>query len=263
MRLSVITDEIAPDLDAALRECEALGISAVELRSVGGRNVVHHDQRRLREFQKSLQTGGFTCPVVDTPFLKATKAIWEHLDRGLEIADLVGAKAIRVFSGLRVDDRDWYLPWLADVLSAAANQVRAAGFTLLLEIDEACMVATVAEADELLAKMAPGVLGVVWDPANEARFRDAEPDPVNCGKIADAVAHVHVKDYASGQGWVRPGEGIVGWGSQLRSLADVGYDGYLSIETHHSAPVGGTAQATRDSVQSLRRIAAENGISLL
>ena len=91
MRLSVITDEIAPDLDAALRECEALGLSAVELRSVGGRNVVHHDQSRLREFQKALAAGGFTCPVVDTPFLKATKAIWEHLDRGMEIADLVGA----------------------------------------------------------------------------------------------------------------------------------------------------------------------------
>ena len=261
MRLSVITDEIAPDLDTALRECEALGLEAVELRSVGGRNVVHHEQRRLREFQAALK--GFSCPVVDTPFLKATKAIWEHLDRGMEIADLVGAQAIRVFSGLRVDDRDWYLPWLADVLSAAANQVQAAGFTLLLEIDESCMIATVDEADELLAKMAPGLLGVVWDPANEARFRDAEPDPVNRGKIADAVAHVHVKDYARGGGWVRPGEGIVGWAGQLRSLADAGYEDYLSIETHYAAPVGGAARATRDCVESLRRIAAESGISLL
>lgn len=261
MRLSVITDEIAPDLDTALRECEALGLAAVELRSVGGRNVVHHEQRRLRAYAQALS--GFECPVVDTPFLKAPKAIWEHLDRGLEIADLVGAKAIRVFSGLRVDDRDWYLPWLADVLSAAANQIRAAGFRPLLEIDDACMVATVAEADELLAKLAPGVLGVVWDPANEARFRDAEPDPVNGGKIADAVAHVHVKDYAVGRGWVRPGAGIVGWAGQLRSLADAGYQGFLSVETHYSAPVGGTVQATRDSVASLRRIAEENGISLL
>ena len=263
MRLSVITDEIAPDLDTALRECEALRLAAVELRTVGGRNVVHHEQQRLRALQAALRAGGFACPVVDTPFLKATKAIWEHLDRGMEIADLVGAKAIRVFSGLRVADRDWYLPWLADVLSAAANQARAAGFTLLLEIDETCMVATVAEADELLGKMAPGLLGVVWDPANEARFRDAEPDPVTGGKIADAVAHVHVKDYACGQGWVRPGAGIVGWAGQLRGLADAGYDDYLSIETHHSAPVGGTVQATRDSVESLRRIAAESGISLL
>ncbi|MEV6603804.1 sugar phosphate isomerase/epimerase family protein [Kutzneria sp. NPDC051319] len=263
MRLSVITDEIAPDLDTALRECEALGLSAVELRSVGGRNVVHHEQSRLREFRDALAAGGFACPVVDTPFLKATKAIWEHLDRGMEIADLVGATAIRVFSGLRVDDRDWYLPWLADVLSAASNQVRAAGFTLLLEIDEACMVATVAEADELLGKMAPGLLGVVWDPANEARFRRTEPDTVNCGKVAEAVAHVHVKDYAHDQGWVKPGAGIVGWPSQLRGLADAGYDEYLSIETHYSAPVGGTAQATRDSVASLRLIAAESGVSLL
>jgi sugar phosphate isomerase/epimerase len=263
MRLSVITDEIAPDLDTALSECEALGLAAVELRSVGGRNVVHHEQSRLRAFHQALRGGGFSCPVVDTPFLKATKAIWEHLDRGMEIADLVGATAIRVFSGLRVDDREWYLPWLADVLSSAARQARAAGFTLLLEIDEACMIATVAEADELLAKMAPGLLGVVWDPANEARFRDARPDPVNRGKIADAVAHVHVKDYACGEGWVRPGAGIVGWGSQLRSLADAGYEGYLSIETHYAAPVGGAVQATRDSVAALRGIAAEGGISLL
>jgi hypothetical protein len=36
MRLSVITDEISPDLEVALRECEAMDISTVELRSVGG-----------------------------------------------------------------------------------------------------------------------------------------------------------------------------------------------------------------------------------
>jgi len=87
--------------------------------------------------------------------------------------------------------------------------------------------------------------------------------PVNCGKVAEAVAHVHVKDYAHDQGWVKPGAGIVGWPSQLRGLADAGYDEYLSIETHYSAPVGGTVQATRDSVASLRLIAAESGVSLL
>jgi sugar phosphate isomerase/epimerase len=263
MRLSVITDEIAPDLDTALRECEALGLGAVELRSVGGRNVVHHQQRRLRAVGAALRAGGFACPVVDTPFLKASKAVWEHLDRGLEIADMVGARAVRVFSGLRVDDREWYLPWLADVLSAAANQARAAGFALLLEIDENCVVATVEEAGELLAAIAPGLVGVVWDPANEARFRDAAPDRVTGGAIADAVAHVHVKDYAPGAGWVRVGTGIVGWADQLRGLAETGYDGYLSVETHYADPVGGPAQATRDSVAALRRIAAENAITLL
>jgi sugar phosphate isomerase/epimerase len=263
MRLSVITDEIAPDLDTALRECDGLGLTAVELRSVGGRNVVHHEPRRLREIRAALRAGGFECPVVDTPFLKAPKAVWEHLDRGMEIADMVGAKAVRVFSGLRVDDRDWYLPWLADVLSAAANQVRGAGFRLLLEIDESCMVATAAEADELLATMAPGLVGVVWDPANEARFRDSAPDRVDGGAIAGAVRHVHVKDYARGEGWVRPGAGIVGWDGQLRGLAAAGYEEYLSIETHHADPVGGTVQATRDSVTALRRIAGESGISLL
>src|SRR6266496_3510124 len=103
MRLSVITDEISPDLGVALLECEAMGISSVELRSVNGRNLVHHNRNEAVRVRDALTAGGFTCPVVDTPFLKTPidEVAWADLDRGLEIAHLVGAGTVRIFSGLR------------------------------------------------------------------------------------------------------------------------------------------------------------------
>lgn len=264
MRLSVITDEISSDLDVALRACESMGISAVELRSVGGRNLVHHDLAEARRVCATVVASGFVCPVVDTPFLKTPidDVVWADLDRGFEIAHLVGANTIRVFSTLRPTAGPPNSPRrIADLLAAATERAASSGLRLAMEIEHVCSVALGTEAVELLTAPELELLGVVWDPGNEAHFLGRKPDPGPLAELRSAVFHVHVKD-ASPDKWVRLGTGVVDWPAQLRALIAIGYDGYLSMETHYELPDGGGEPATRESVQALRELTADAGIGL-
>jgi len=70
VRLSVITDEISQDVDHALEVCEDLGIRTVELRAIGGANVVSHDQSSLQRVKATLEDRGFDICAISSPFLK-------------------------------------------------------------------------------------------------------------------------------------------------------------------------------------------------
>jgi L-ribulose-5-phosphate 3-epimerase len=69
VRLSVITDEIAPELRRALDVCEELGISAVELRMVDSVQVVNVPAEELVAMRKELDRRGFTVSAIASPFL--------------------------------------------------------------------------------------------------------------------------------------------------------------------------------------------------
>lgn len=270
MRLSAITDEISQDLDAALRVCESLGVQTVELRTVDGAQIVEHDPAAVRRIRSAIAAGGFNCAVVDTPFLKTApvgeevgEAEWATLRRGLELAGELGASTVRVFSGARARQRS--LPaavgWTADALASAVDLAAEAGVRVGLEIEWECAVATRAEAADVLDAMPDHGLGLVWDPGNEARLTGTAPVDGD-DRVRDRVAHVHVKDVDEHGEWIRVGSGLVDWRGELRRLADGGYDGLLSLETHYRLPEGGLVAATRECAAALRELAAEEGIAL-
>ena len=263
MWLSAISDEISPDLDEALRVCERLGIQAVELRTIGGRNLVHQDLATVRRTRKALAAGGFSCPAIDTPFLKTllSEAAWPDLRRGFELATLMGAPLVRIFSGLRsTAGTDRVTDILAEALALAA---RHNGISLALEIEHVCTIATGAQARKLLSDARLAGLGLVWDPGNEAHLLGRRPDPEPIGALRGAIRHVHVKDADPTGAWVRVGAGVVNWPTQLRRLDAIGYDGYLSMETHYELPgPAGAADATIESVAALRALAGGVGIEL-
>ena len=103
---------------------------------------------------------------------------------------------------------------------------------------------------------------MIWDPGNAAML-----DPgsfVGLGgieTIRERIAHVHLKDVTAAGEWTRIGDGIVDFALLLRYLADTGYDGCLSFETHYQRD-GSSELATRDCVAALRSIAAEAGVEL-
>jgi L-ribulose-5-phosphate 3-epimerase len=268
MRLAAITDEISQDLATALRECEAMGVGTVELRTVDGTQLVEHDAAVVRRIGAAIRGGGFRCAVVDTPFLKAAPvdtevdaAEWATLRRGIELACELGAGTVRVFGGARRDPPPG-ATWAAETLGRAVELAGAAGVRVALEIEWECAVATGLEAAGVVAAMPANGLGIVWDPGNEARLTGSAPAPDGYAAIKDRIVHVHVKDVDDGGGWIRVGRGLADWPGALRRLAADGYDGLLSLETHYGLPDGGLAAATRETAGALRAIAAEEGIAL-
>jgi L-ribulose-5-phosphate 3-epimerase len=269
VRLSAITDEISADLATALRVCDSLGVQTIELRTVDGCNLVHHDDTTLRRMRAAIQGGGFRCAVIDTPFLKETTVgapvsedEWTAFRRGLAAAAEFGATTVRVFSGARPASPNGSFGWAAETLAEATQLADEAGLHVALEIEFACAAATGLEAGALLDALPAGDLGIVWDPGNEARFAGAAAGPESYAAVRDRIVHVHVKDVDASGRWTRVGDGIVDWPGELRRLAADGYDGLLSLETHYSLASGGLVAATRECAGALRELADREGIAL-
>jgi L-ribulose-5-phosphate 3-epimerase len=267
VQLSVITDEIDVRLGPALDVCEELGIRAVELRTVDGVSIVDHTPEALQTMRRELDGRGFRVCAIASPFLKCDRGddpVAQELvhERALHAASVLSAPVVRAFAYWREPEPSVVLPELGSALRRAAARADEAGMTLALENEHECNVATSGEARAALDAAASPHLRLIWDPGNAAML-----DPASFAglggleTIYDRVAHVHVKDVSAAGEWTRVGDGIVDFAALLRYLAGVGYDGYLSFETHYQRDGSGEL-ATRDCVAALRSIAAQADVEL-
>jgi L-ribulose-5-phosphate 3-epimerase len=280
MRLCVITDEISQDLAHALDVCEDEGVSTVELRAVGGANIVSHDDGSLEEIKATIEGRGFRVGAIASPFLKchlhgdgapegathfaapaSRDEQWGILDRSFEVARLFGAPLVRSFSFWRVPHPEDVREEVAGVIAEAAERTGAAGLTLGIENEHACNLATGAETRWVLDRAPSPALGVIWDPGNEA-VMDSEPFPGGYEQVRDRVVHVHLKDADAKGDWTKMGTGVIDYAGQFRALAEDGYGGLLSLETHYEAPDGGAEKASRESLAAIRSFCEEAGIRL-
>ncbi len=280
MRLSVITDEISQNLERALSVCEDLQLGTVEVRAVGGANIVTHDQSSLERIKAILENRGFDVCAISSPFLKchlredgapqgathfarpaSREEQWDILGRSLGVARLLGAPVVRVFSFWRVADPASVRDEVARVLAEAAGRAREEGVELALENEHTCNAGTGAEAGRILDLISSPPLGVVWDPGNEAML-GSEPFPGGYSHVRGRVTHVHLKDVDSEGNWSKVGTGVIDYPGQLRALADDGYEGVLSLETHYETPNGGLEGATRESVAAIRALCEQAGVKL-
>jgi L-ribulose-5-phosphate 3-epimerase len=267
VRLSVITDEIDAHLDRALDACEELGIRAVELRTVGGTQIVDFSNEELRAVRRALDARAFTVCAVASPFLKCDRGSdpveQERVhERALEAAAILSAPVVRAFSYWREPAPDAVLPELGSALGRAAARAHDAGVTLALENEHDCNVATSLEAGAAIEAAASPHVRLIWDPGNAAMLDPAAFAGLGGFEtIEDRVVHVHLKDVSVTRGWTRIGEGVVDFAALLQHLSEARYDGYLSLETHYQR-AGSGGLATRDCCAALRTIAAGVDVTL-
>jgi L-ribulose-5-phosphate 3-epimerase len=280
MRLCIVTDEISHNLAPALDVCEDEGVSTVELRAVDGANVVSHDDDSVEKIRAVLEGRGFRVGSIASPFLKchlhgdgdpqgathfaapaSREEQWGILERSIEVAHRFGAPLVRAFSFWRVPNPKDVREEVAEVIAEAAERTGEAGLMLGIENEHACNLATGAETRWVLDRVRSPALGVIWDPGNEA-VMDSEPFPGGYEQVRDRVVHVHLKDADENGNWVKLGAGIIDYPGQFRALAEDGYEGLLSLETHYEAPDGGAEAATRESLAAIRRFCQEAGIRL-
>jgi L-ribulose-5-phosphate 3-epimerase len=280
MRLCIVTDEISQDLSHALAVCEDEGVSTVELRAVDGANIVSHDDGSLGEIKALMASRGFRVGGIASPFLKchlhgdgdpqgathfaapsSREEQWEILERSFEVAHLLGAPLVRTFSFWRVANPKDVREEVAEAIAEAAERAGAARLTLGIENEHACNLATGAETRWVLDRVPSPALGVIWDPGNEA-VMDSQPFPGGYEQVRDRVVHVHLKDADQNGNWTKMGAGIIDYPGQFRALADDGYEGLLSLETHYEVPDGGAEKATRESLAAIREFCEEAGIRL-
>jgi sugar phosphate isomerase/epimerase len=290
-QLAVITDEIAADLETALPVARELGLSLVELNSVGEKNVADLSPAERERAREQIERAGMRVVAVGPPCFKACvlddvpvarvgeNAVFrEHmaaLERAALAAQAFGAGLVRVFSFRRsgivgLGNPSPRLPEggaipgpilerIVEGLRIACGVAAAAGVTLALENVRSCWGNTGVNARRILEAVDSPSLKAIWDPGNDF-VSGGIPYPDGYEAVKPYVVHVHLKDARvldPGPGltaWECVGEGEAKLPEQLAALVRDGYDGVISLETHWRGANLSAAESTRRSFAGLRRI---------
>lgn len=267
--IAAITDEFSQDIEVAARSMAEIGMTGAELRMVFGKNVIDLTNAELDLAGEIVARHSLEIVSIASPLLKcvlpdapevdarfqqdvfaATHTFADQprlADRALEIAERTGARIIRVFSYWRAVQPETCYERVARALQNLAGQAALHGRTIGLENEHACNIATAEETARVLEAVAHPNLMVVWDPAN-AYVSGETPYPDGYRRLpVERIAHVHAKDCrveGHRPSWCALGEGGIDWKGQIRALADDGYLGWISLETHWQGPHGDKHQAS-------------------
>jgi len=275
--IAAITDEFSFDLDAALDAMATVGMTGAELRLIGDRNIIDFSDQEVTDVRRQVERRGMRVLGIASPVLKCVLPDAPPIDerfqqdvfgsaytiddqprlskRAFEIAELTGAKIIRVFSYWRTTAPEQCVDRIVEALKDLADRAGERGLVIGLENEHACNAGTGAEAGRVLAALDHPALKSIWDPAN-AFILGETPFPDGYSKLpASRVAHVHAKDcIVTGHKptWGPLGEMGVDWRGQLAALNRDGYRGAISLETHWRGDDGNRLNASLICGRNLR-----------
>jgi L-ribulose-5-phosphate 3-epimerase len=284
-KLSVITDEITQDFGHALEVAsKEFGLAYVELRTLWNKNIINLDEKEIAEVRRllekfNLQVTDIASPLFKTDWPGAATSKYspktpqfgadytfaqqeEVLDRSIAIAKALGTDRVRCFDFWRLDDPKPFRDSMDGKLRDTAAQVASKKITLLLENEFACNTATGAEAARTLQAVQSPNLKLNWDPGNAA-YRGEVAFPDGFAKIPkERLGHVHCKDAvrkADGTyEWAAMGSGIIDYVGQFRALAQAGYSGTMSLETHWRG-AGTPEESSRQSWGGMKKLLSDAG----
>ena len=189
--LSVLTDEISQDFGHACEvAAKEFGMGFVDLREVGGKNLMKWDAAQIADVQRVLERFKLRVACLATPIFKVDwpgaprspfspkrdefgadftyKDQDQLLEHAFELAKAFNTDRIRIFDFWRLEDQKPHRAAIDDVVRAAAAKAAKRGVTLVLENEYACNTATGAEAGRLLTAIPDKALEITWDPGQRA-----------------------------------------------------------------------------------------------
>jgi sugar phosphate isomerase/epimerase len=279
--IAAITDEFSPDLEQAADSMAAIGMTGAELRVVFAKNILDLSDEEVERARAVVDSYGLSVVALSSPLLKcvlpkappvdarfqhdvfASKHTYEQQPRltarAFEIAHKTGARIIRVFSYWRTEQPEKCFDQIVEALGRLAEKAAKEDLIIGVENEHACNISTGADAARVMAVVNHPNLKVVWDAAN-AYIAGETAFPDGYRKLPpDSIAHVHVKDcYLDGSKYTfgPVGACAVDWKGQFAALAEDGYKGTISLETHWPGPAGDKLQASTICGWNLRYLLA-------
>lgn len=273
LRLCAFADEISSDLDEQIRVCREFGISLIELRSVGGVNVLDFTTQMRESIRSRLAESGMSVACIGSPIGKVQiSEPWErHFERfkiAIELAEFFGAKLVRLFSyypprpGV---DRNKYREEVIKRMRAKVDYVRDRDITLVHENESEIYGERLRECLDLMQSIDSPRLRFAFDFANFIVAGERPRD--NWPALKPFVVHFHVKDSRLSDRKIVPaGQGDGDIGAILCDAYHSGYRGLLSLEPHLSETGqfrGFTGpRLFRVAVEALREVCREANVPL-
>jgi len=273
--LSVVSDEIAPDIDTAIRFACAHGLAHLDLRSIGGRNLIDFENAELDALRRTLAAAGIRVACFASPLLKwlppeiaappqphdafgfSAGAVDEprRFRRAFEICARLGISRLRIFSYLAYDG--FHLERLRRPLAALIELAERHDCELLLENEPVCNIRGIADMAAFRAEFAHDRLRLLFDLGNLASMGET-PSPAQITALAPGIGYIHIKDLAPGGGFVPLGQGTVDHRGAFAAIAAAApLDAIpVALETHMPRQGWGACAA---ALAALRPMLAELG----
>lgn len=279
LALAVIGDEIGPSLAEMLSFCRENSVRRLDMRTVDGHNLLGMKPDEVAALADKIRNVGIDVPTFVSPLLKwpapgrarkdgkvdfafdpAECPAADPLAHGFEVANLLGANRIRVFTHLRYDG---YKP--ADLDAPVARLMELAerhDKIVEIENEPVCNVGNLVELAAFFAHHHHPRLRPLVDIGN-AWSMGVPPTDADIASLAPRTDQIHLKDRDVAARRIVPlGDGDVPWPAELRRLlGGTRTDEVLaSIETHCPQDA---RNATARSVAAIRRIADEIGVKVV
>ena len=186
--LSAFADEIDPRLDVQMDVLEQHGISYIETRGVGGKNITEYSPEEVREIKKQLDDRGFRISAIGSPIGKIgiTDDFGPHMEsfkRTLEIAKILETRYIRMFSFYipEGDKPEKYRDEVMDRWRQFLEAAEGTGIMLLHENEKGIYGDTPQRCLDLVKAMDSANLKLIFDPANFVQCDVVTyPEAMNC-----------------------------------------------------------------------------------
>ena len=231
-KLAAFADEADGRISEQIKAMTRNGIGYLEIRGVDGENISDISIGKAKEVRRQMDDAGLAVWSLGSPYGKIgiCDDLAAHLDkfkRGLELADILGAKHIRLFSFyVPSDDAERYRDEVMSRLGQFVEAAKGSDIILCHENEKGIYGDIASRCAEIHKEFSS--LKAVFDPANF----------IQCGQdtraawelLSPYVEYMHIKDAMEDGSVVPAGKGI----GNLPYLLENYRDSVLTLEPHLS-----------------------------
>lgn len=210
MKIYAFADEASPFIDEQIKAMKKNGLNGLEIRNVDEVNIAEISDSKAREVRKKLDAAELRVWTIGSPIGKIDiekddfTLHTEKFKRTLELADILGAENIRLFSFFTPsENRDEYRERVTERLSLFCKIASGSGITLCHENEKGIYGDTPERCLEIHRALPE--IKAIFDPAN---YVQCGVDTLKAwGIIKPYVKYLHIKDSLTDGSIVPAGKG--------------------------------------------------------
>ena len=235
IKIYAFADEASPNIDGQITALKRNGLNGLEMRNVDGVNVSDITVEKAKEVKHKLQENGLITWSIGSPIGKIDiekddfSAHTEKLKHTLEIAEILGAENIRLFSFFIPKDKNPadYKEEVINRLGTFLDLAKGTGITLCHE-NEKGIYGDIPERCLEIHKAVPELKGI-FDPAN---YVQSGVDTLKAWDMLKSyIYYMHIKDAKSDGAIVPAGVGDGNIKEISKSFIEKGGNAF-TIEPH-------------------------------
>lgn len=241
-KLSFITDEVSQDLGEIRDFARHFNVEAIEIRTILNKSLpeILNEKAIIKRFldENNLRVSAiaaptFKCDVDSEEDYEKHIAVFKS---ALELANYLDTKLVRSFTFWKRGRYEDYKERIIKKFEKIVKLAEEYGNTIVVENEPSTFVGNGRTLADFISSLSTKAVRALWDPGNNLMDEEREdPYPIGFDYIKNFVLHVHIKDGVRENSKVRflkVGEGQAKIEENLRALKEIGYSGYISLETH-------------------------------